>query len=292
MWIIWALLSAFFAATRRTNQKRIAGKLNHFTIGLGVQLFSLPVATAVLLYYGNLINPLSLGRNFWLPLLVVSFVFYPLNTFLSVQAIKNDELSKVLPLQSLWPVFSLLPAWLTFHEIPSSIATTGIALTVTGVYVLGLKGRALHHPLQPFKEERGSRYMLFGVMLVTAAAVLDKIAIQASDAVYYSFASTLGAVIALSITYIIYRVDEMKAMRKNLRELSLIGTFQGVSYLTYLLAIGAGPIAYVTSIRGSNVLMGSLLGIVLLKERLTRPKIASFFLITVGSILLAIGSRT
>jgi uncharacterized membrane protein len=291
MWILWALLSALFAATRRTNQKRIANKLNHFTIGLGVQLFALPVVTAVLLYQGNFLNPLILGGNFWLPLLVVSFVFYPVNTFLSVQAIKNDELSKVLPLQSLWPVFSLLPAGVTFHEIPSLVATIGIALTVSGVYVLGLKGRALHHPLQPFREERGSRYMLFGVILVTAAAVLDKIAIQASGAVYYSFASTVGAVIALSFTYVICKVGEMKAMRKNLRELGIIGTFQGVSYLTYLLAINAGPIAYVTAIRGSNVLIGAFLGVVLLKEQLTRPKIASFFLIAAGSVLLAIGSK-
>jgi len=292
MWIFWALLSAIFSATRRTNQKRISSKLNHFTIGLGVQLFSLPVLTSVLWYRGNFLNPLNLGLNFWLPLLLISFVFYPISTFLSVQAIKNDELSKVLPLQSLWPVFSLLPAWLAFHEIPSLIAAVGIALTVIGVYALGLKGRALHHPLQPFREERGSRFMLFNVMLITAAGVLDKIAIQASDAVFYSFASTIGAIIGLFLIYSVYKVDELKKVRNHLGELGLIGSFQGVSYLTYLFAIGAGPIAYVTAIRGSNVLIGAFLGIVLLKERLTRPKIASFILIAVGSILLAVGSRS
>jgi uncharacterized membrane protein len=129
-------------------------------------------------------------------------------------------------------------------------------------------------------------------MLVTAAGVLDKIAIQSSDAIFYTFASTLGSILALSLMYLIYRVDEFKDMKQNAYELGVIGTTQGVSYLTYLLAISAGPLAYATAIRGSNVLMGAMLGIVLLKERLTRPKIASFFLIGLGSAILAIGSRS
>ncbi len=69
-----------------------------------------------------------------------------------------------------------------------------------------------------------------------------------------------------------------------------IGTFQGASYTTYLLAMAAGPIAYVTALRGSNVLMGSMLGIWLLGESLTKPKAASLLLIAAGSALLAVGS--
>src|SRR5206468_9425758 len=155
---------------------------------------------------------------------------------------------------------------------------------------LGLKGRALHHPLQPFREERGSRYMLFSIMLVTIAGVLDKIAIQASNATYYSFMSTIGAVTALVIMLKLYKVSERAMFRQNFRELLYVGTFQGASYTTYLLALGAGPIAYVTAIRGSNVLLGSMLGVWLLGEQLTKPKIASFLLIVAGGTLLAIGS--
>lgn len=290
MWILWALISALLAASRRTNQKRLANKLNHFTIGFAVQLLALPVIAILMLINGGIYNPLDLGIRFWIPLLIVCLGFYPLNTYLSVKAIKDGELSKVLPLQSLWPVFSLLPAWLTLNEVPSVVATVGISLTVLGVYVLGLKGRALHHPLQPFREEKGSKYMLLAVVLITIAGVLDKIAIQASNATYYSFASTVGAVLVLALTLRLYKVSERAALRQNFRELLYVGTFQGASYTTYLLALGAGPIAYVTAIRGSNVLMGSMLGIWLLDEKLTKPKIASFILIATGSILLAIGS--
>jgi uncharacterized membrane protein len=43
----------------------------------------------------------------------------------------------------------------------------------------------------------------------------------------------------------------------------------------------------VASVRSSNVLMGSLLGIVLLHERFTKAKMLSFCLIASGGVLLA-----
>ncbi len=287
MWILYALFSALFAATRRTNEKQLTGKLNHFTIAFAVQLLSLPAIGIALLLHGHYFNPFLLGYKFWLPLIATSIGFYPLNAYLYLQSIKRAELSSVLPIQSLWPAFSLLPAWLTLGETPSALGIVGIFMTLLGVYALGLKGRSLHHPLKPFRENKASRYMLFAVVLVTAAGVLDKIAIRASDAVFYSFTSTIGAVIALYLTIYLLKINEFGKLRKSIRELSIIGSLQGASYTTYLLAVGAGPLAYVSSVRSSNVLIGSVLGILLLKEKLTRAKLLSFGLIAAGAILLA-----
>lgn len=290
MWIIWALLSALFAATRRTQEKQLTHHLNHFTIAFVTQLLSLPIILLVLILHGGFMNPLHLGLDFWLPLVIICIGFYPLNAFLYLQAIKHSELSKVLPIQSLWPVFSLIPAWLILHEIPTVISTIGILLTVLGVYVLGMKNNVLHHPLQPFREEKGSRYMIFAVMLVTMAGVLDKVAINASNAVYYSFVSTIGAVLVLFVVLCMYKINEFSLLKNNVKNLGLIGALQGSSYTTYLLALSAGPIAYVAAIRSSNVLIGSLLGIIILKETFTIYKAASFILILIGGILLALGA--
>jgi uncharacterized membrane protein len=289
MWIILALVSAVLAATRRTSEKRLTGHLHHFTLAFMTQVLSLPVIGLALLLFGKLLNPWQLGLYFWLPLIITSIGFYPLNAFLYLQAIKHNDLSDVLPIQSLWPVFTLIPAWLTFGEVPSGVAIIGILLTVCGVYALGLKGKALHHPLKPFIEERGSRFMLLAVSLVTIAGILDKIAIQASEAIFYSFASTIGAVLVLAVMVRLQGQGELRKVRFALREVGIIGTLQGTSYTTYLSAISVGPIAYVSSIRSTNVLMGSLLGIVQLKEPFTVAKRVSYGLIAAGSLLLAVG---
>lgn len=203
---------------------------------------------------------------------------------------KDGELSKVLPLQSLWPVFTLLLAWPIIGEVPGIIATVGVILTVLGIYALGLKGKRLHHPLQPFREDNSSRAMLAGVLLVTFVSLLDKIAIQASNPMFYSLVSTLGAMLTLFVAMRISKQRITASMRPLAKQLSIIGTLQSTTYVTYLLAVAAGPIAYVSALRSTNILMGSILGILIFKEKLTKPKIISFVLIITGAVFLTFGS--
>lgn len=185
---------------------------------------------------------------------------------------------------------ALLPAWLLLHELPSYLSTLGIAITVLGVYVLSMRGRALHHPLEPFRKEKGARYMLYTVALVNAVSILDKIAVTASNALFYSFTTTIGAVIVLYLMLRICNVQELHRLKSRFKDLAAIGSLQGSSYTTFLLALSAGPVAYVTAIRSVNILISAGLGIILLKERLTIYKLISFALILTGGTLLALGS--
>jgi uncharacterized membrane protein len=132
--------------------------------------------------------------------------------------------------------------------------------------------------------------MLLAVMLVTVSGVLDKIAIEASNATFYSFMSTMGAVLVLYASMRVRKVSELHLLTGRISNLSLTGLLQGSSYTSYLVALGLGPIAYVSAIRSSNVLMGALLGIILLKEQLTLPEALSSIFILIGGIVLAIGS--
>lgn len=290
MWIFWALVSAVLVASRRPFEKKIMNELHHFTYGFLVQCVSLPILVAIVILNGKLLNPFNLNARFWLPVIIVSAGFYPLNAFLYKHAIKEGELSKVLPLQSLLPVFALLLAWLTIGEVPGIIATAGVILTVLGVYALGLKGRRLHHPLQPFREDNGSRAMLAGVLLVTFVSILDKIAIQASNPLFYSLVSTLGAMFTLFIAMSISKQKITRSLRPLAKQISIIGTLQGTTYATYLLAVASGPIAYVSALRSTNILMGSLLGIVIFNEKQTKAKTVSFLLIVAGAVLLTFGT--
>ena len=290
MWIFWALLSATLVASRRPIEKKIIHKLHHFTYALLVQCVSLPILAVIVVMSGKLVNPLALGIHFWIPVVLVSAGFYPLNAFLYKHALQDGELSKVLPLQSLWPVFALLLAWLTLGEMPGIMASIGIVLTVLGVYALGLKGKRLHHPLQPFREDTSSRAMLAIVLLVSLSSILDKVAIRASNPMFYSFVSTIGATLTLLTAMRISKQRIAADLRPLAKQLCAIGTLQSTTYVTYLLAVAAGPVSYVSALRSTNILMGSMLGIVLFKERPTKPKLVSYALIIAGTLFLTFGA--
>jgi uncharacterized membrane protein len=290
MWFLYALASALFASVRRTSEKRLSHVLNHFTLGWTIQLVALPVLLIGLLAFGPIFNPFRLGMNFWLPTILIWVGFYPLNQFLYINAFKHGELSKILPLSSLGPVLSLLLGWLLLSQAPSLVATVGVFVIAIGIYVLNLKGRYLHNPIKIFTADKPNLYTLFGLILNVMAGVLDKRAIDASGAMYYSFVSTLGAVAVMFILARVTGVSELPQIKQYAKPLLLAGLLFGLSYAAYILALVSGPLAYVMAIRSScALLIGSLIGFWFLKEPFTKPKYVALILIFIGSTLLAAG---
>lgn len=290
MWIFWALLSACFAAARRPFEKQTIKEIHHFTYGFLTQSLSLPTVATAAMFARQFIDPLHFDLHFWIPAFVSGVAYYPCNVFLYKRAIKEGELSRVLPLQSLIPVLSLFLAWLTIGETPTATASLGIFCTVVAIYTLGLKGNRLHHPLQPFREDSSSRAMLIGVTLTSLVTLLDKIAIKASNPLFYSFTTTLLSVITLCVAARLLKQNIIADLRLHAKKLGVIGTLQGATFTTYNLAIAVGPIAYVFALRSSNILMGAILGVALFHEKLTKAKIFAFVLIIIGSLLLTIGA--
>lgn len=290
MWFLYALASALFASVRRTSEKQLSHRLNHFTIGWTVQLMALPVLLLALLITGPVFNPFKLGIDFWLPTILIWVGFYPLNTFLYINAYKHGELSRILPLSSLGPAVSLILGLLFLDQAPSLIAAIGVLIIVIGVYVLNLKGRYLHNPLKILTADKANLYTFLVLLLVAIAGVLDKKAIDASGATYYSFVSTMGAVVTLYISAKLSGIKETAQIRLHRKSLAITGSLFGLSYGAYIAALSTGPLAYVMALRSSSALLiGSLIGFTLFKEAFTKPKAVALLLIVTGSILLAFG---
>lgn len=290
MWFFYALASALFASIRRTSEKQLSHKLNHFTLGWTIQMLALPVLLLGLIIFGPIFNPFALGMNFWIPTILIWIGFYPLNQFLYISAVKHGELSKILPLSSLGPVLSLLLGWLLLSQAPSIVATIGIFIIVMGIYVLNLKGQYLHNPLKIFTADKANLYTLFGLIINAMAGVLDKRAIDASAPMYYSFVSTLGAVVVMFISARATGVSELPQIKRQAKPLLIAGILFGLSYAAYILALVSGPLAYVMAIRSScALLVGSLIGLRFFKESFTKPKLVALTLILTGSALLAVG---
>jgi transporter family protein len=178
MWFIFALASALLAGFRRTGEKRLLTTFDHFTLGYLMQLLSLPIGIGALFAFHQAINPFALGPDFWLLLLFDSLVFYPVNTWLFYKALKQGELSKVMPVQSLGPVVTVLFALVILHEIPSALALAAIVLIVSGLYILNLKGNKPHNPLKPFMEHKASLYMLGSTLAIALTVPIEKLCIR------------------------------------------------------------------------------------------------------------------
>jgi len=288
MWYLLALLSAVFASLRKTSEKQLSHKLNHFTIGWTSQLLSLPIIATALLARGNLFNPFTLGPKFWLPSVAIWLGFYPLNTYFYISSLRLGELSKILPLQSFGPIIGLVLAWIFVNQKPSLMACIGILIVVVGVYALNLKGKYLHNPLKIFTADRANLLTLGSIFVAYIAATLDVVAIKASDPIYFAFVDTIGAVVILYVASLLFGIKEVHKVKGSIKSLGIAGTCLGGTYTAYLIALGLAPLAYVSTLRTSGILVGSVAIGWYLKESITKLKIAALMLIVMGSIILGL----
>lgn len=137
-WLVWALLSAVFAA-----MTAIFAKIG--LAGVDADLATL-IRTAVIIaalavfvhVTGKWTNPLRLSGRTWL-FLVLSGLATGASWVCYFRALKLGEASKVAPVDKLSLLLVALFATVFLHERPSLREWTGILLVGVGVLVLAIK---------------------------------------------------------------------------------------------------------------------------------------------------------
>ncbi|MDP5240406.1 EamA family transporter [Uliginosibacterium sp. 31-16] len=137
-WLVWALLSAVFAAMTAIFAKLgLEGVDSDFAtlIRTGVILV---VLSAFVYALGKWSSPFALGRRTWL-FLILSGLATGASWLCYFRALKIGEASKVAPVDKLSLLLVAVFAVIFLGERPSVTSWFGILLVGAGVVVLGLK---------------------------------------------------------------------------------------------------------------------------------------------------------
>lgn len=288
MWFFLALASSFLYSFRRLSEKKLSQNLNHFVLGFAAQAFSLP-GMVLLLLFTPIPTLFSLTSNFWIPLLIIWLILYPLQAYYYYKSLKEGEISFVLPLMSFIPIFNIISSWILIKEVPSLTGFLGILAIVLGVYALNIKPHThFLNPVSHLFKDKPSRFMLINCACLAFGATLDKIAIQASNPLFYTFINTLGASIILLIIAKITSKHIISPIQKHIKALSLVGIFQSVAFTLYIVALSIGIVPYVLAIKSSAAILGSVWGFIFLKETFSKYKMLALIFISLGLVLIAL----
>lgn len=285
LWIPFALFSAIVLASRRVYEKNLTKSFDSFTMGFIVQAFSL-LPTLLLFFFLPIPKNFNLPWQFWWPLLIIWFIIYPIQTYFIHRALRDGELSHVMPIMALLPVFNTISSFLIIGESPTIFGFVGISTIVCGTYILLTYG---------IKKETGEKYnkavlyMIIATLCVAIGSTLDKVSISVSTPVFYSFMNTFGAsIIFLILAYVYKQNNELGKVKNMILPLSLLGIFQALSYTSSMLAFSYGPTSYVLAIRSSSFIFAMLFAVVLVKEKLSFRKVLSFVLCLIGIIFITV----
>lgn len=218
------------------------------------------------------------------PSLVVSTLVHYLYYLLLFQAYRVGDLSQVYPIsRGLAPALVALGAYLIVGEALTPTGWTGLAAICLGIGLIAVQRGAVH---------ADPKAVLFAVLLglsIAAYSVADGIGVRWSE----SPTGYMGWLFFLEAPVVLAVFGPRIARRQKIDWRAFaVGVAGGVlSVLAYgvvLYAKTIAPIAAVSAVRESSVIIAALIGVLLFGERPWAARVVAALVVVCGVILIAL----
>ncbi len=277
MWILFALTSATILASRKIQEKNLVGQWWQaiwWMIRVGSVVSSFLLWTIFSRDTSWIMDPTVIA------VLLYCVIAYPLNVFSYLRSLHALPLSTFGSLSPIVLVVSLLISWIVFGNVPSMNGLIGVIVVGVGIIALF------------YKKEPGEihiswvffAFVAYGLMGLWY--VLDRVALQHVNGYFYAFINQVIAFFSLVVmNHFFLEGTKLSFFRKNFYQLLFIWIIQGVSYYFSMYAISHAPnVGYAAALINTNVVLTTLYGIFILKEKVTKRKIF-VFLCMMGALI-------
>lgn len=222
------------------------------------------------------------NTGWWI--ILVSAVLHGLYTILLAATYSIGDLSQVYPImRGTSPLLVPLIGVTLLGEKLTSMGWIGVVFIVIGIALLSnvkfKKNEAL--------SLKAPLLALAVGICIASYIVVDKIALNYVSAVVLNEITTIGNLLALSWAAFRSRGIQ-KELSKNWRMVLLCGFIAPGGYLLFLFALSLGPVAQLAPMREIGTVFGTLMGILILREKQGARRILSSLLITSGVIILGV----
>ncbi len=293
MWFFFALTSALFYSFRGILEKRIIHKTNKYILGFAIRFFALPFFFVPFFIQPSLLAPIAhLNSQFWFALFMVCVVGTPIETVLYYEALKNEEISLVLPILSLAPALTIIWGSLFLREIPTTAGILGILFVTLGIYALkiGHAKDGVFAPIHHLRNNRAVRLMFIVMISLSFGSIFDKMGVTNSNAFFYSAANYIGVSFVLFLLVLLKARTHIGDLKKQVIPFMVIGIFVAGYTFLYSLALQSGFASYSIAIKNASILFTILFSLIFLKEKEGWSKILAGALIFIGLVCIKVFS--
>ena len=273
------LLAAVAHASWNFLSKKISGNLPIFWLGsMCINLVLLPFTIVIICRNG-------FNWNGAVPILI-SALFHCCYYITLFNSYKFGEISAAYPIsRGTGVALTALVAVFALHDYVSGIGWCGIILIVSGILTVGLSNTMT-------KEDITSCLFAFltGITIAGYSLADSRSAGLNHPVVSLNVMSITSLVL---VSPIAFRKGFSKTVRENLDHLPYAPVIGLGSLGTYLIIMYAFSLSnhasYIVALRECSVIIASILGFTILKEKPTPQKIIGIILITVGLVLIKLG---
>jgi drug/metabolite transporter (DMT)-like permease len=286
MWFPLALGSAFFFALQSAAGKRLGQ-----TIHGDVVAWLAFVAAAPIYLFALWLHGLPSVQGDFLMWLATSMAINLFAIPLYFRALARGELSIVLPLASLSPLFALGTEYLMLGEVPTANGAVGVPLIVLGAYLLHGNSlrQGLIEPLRRLFADPGARMAIATAALWSVTAVADRGAVLASSPAYYLSVFSVCYTAAFLPWLFWRRQASLRLAAKRPAVSASVGLAGAGMALCQMTALGLASAAVVIAVKRLAALFGIVMGGMWFQEQhLWTRAIAGGFMVA-GAVVLALG---
>ena len=283
IWALLSILSGFAWATSDalvkkylTREKTIIIVWSRFAFASLFLLLALPF-----------IKIPALNTTFWL----VTLILVPLEIlalFLYVTSIQKSPLSLTLPFLALTPLFLIPISYIILGELPTKTGIVGILLIVAGSYAINFSSKGFFGPFKALFKERGSLMMLAVAFIYSITSAISKIALQHSNALFFSVFYTIIIFIALSFLIFNKIISSSKEIKNNIKGFAYSGFFYGLMILFHFIALSLVIVPYMIALKRTSSVFGVGYGWFVFKEKRIKERMIGTLLMVLGAILIVL----
>jgi len=285
-WVILSLFSAFCLATSDALTKKVITHENEYVIAWYRVVIAIPVLFAALVLSGPL--PAIDGQFFAaffsaLPLEIAAILLY-------YRALRVSPLSLSLPFLSFTPVFLIVISFVLLRQPVTIAGAAGIALIGLGGYTMNLSALRLGflEPIRAVARERGSLYMLIIALIYSFTSALGKLGVGHSSPAFFGFTYYLALAICL-LPIIIRRSgrERFPGLLKGTFRIALLPAFfDALATVSHFYAVSMANVAYMVAVKRTSLLIGTMYGFLLFRERNIRERLIGAVLMFAGFVVV------
>lgn len=285
MWIVFAVLSAFFAGITAVLSK-VGIKNVNSNLGTAIRTIVVFIFAWLMVFVVGSQNTITAIGSRTLVFLILSGIATGASWLCYFHALKYGDVNKVAPIDKSSTILTMLLAFIFLHEEITWLKAVCIVLIGLGTYMMIEKRES-------DKEKNEGAWLMFAVLSAVFAAltsILGKIGISGID-------STLGTAIRTFVVLIMAWVvvfytkstDGIKQITaKDYIFLILSGITTGLSWLCYYKALQDGPASVVAPIDKLSILVTVIFSYVVLKEKLDKKSLLGLIMLAGGTLLLLV----
>lgn len=286
MWIIYAIVSSFFAGITSILAKCGIKKADSNVATAIRTVIVLVFSWFMVLMTGTWDGIMQIdGRT--LLFLILSGLATGASWLCYFRALQNGNINKVVPIDKSSTILSILLALIFLHEGVTLAKIVSVVLIGSGTMMMITK-----KDIETDSERKSGGWLIYAVLSAVFASltsVLGKIGIEGINSnLGTAIRTTVVLFMAWGMVFVTGKQKEIRKIeKKELCFISLSGLATGASWICYYRALQEGPASVVVPIDKLSMLVTIAFSWIVFHEKMTKKGAVGALLITAGTVMLA-----